>query len=323
MSFDLLVLPPQDETARRWARRLASELPEVKVIVASDEADAAEVLAGGARAAYGTMTPALLRHARDLVWLQAPMAAPPAGYFFEELATHPVVVTNLRGTYTDHVATHGVALLYAMARNLPFYWRRQSERRWDPDKDESTVLHLQEATVLIVGVGGLGEEIGRQLHPLGCEIVGIDARREEAPAEFAALHRPEHLDELLPEADAVMITVPHTPATFRLFEERRFGLMKSSALLVNIGRGAVVDVDHLARALAEGSIRAAALDVFPEEPLPEAHPLWTLPNAILTPHVAAVGPFADDRRYGVLRENAERFDQGQELINVVDKAAWY
>jgi phosphoglycerate dehydrogenase-like enzyme len=323
MSADLLVLPPQDDVARRWAARLAKEVPDINVIVAADEAEATRVLAAGCPAAYGTMTPALLAAATGLEWLQAPMAAPPAGYFFAELAAHPVVVTNLRGTYTDHVSTHAVALLLALARNLPYYLDRQREAAWAPDKRPETILHLQESTVLVVGLGAVGEYIAGLLRPLGCRIVGTDARREDQPDVVDEMGRPEDLDRYLAEADAVVLTVPHTPETYRLMDERRLRLMKPSALLINIGRGAVVDIDALAAALRGGVIRGAAIDVVPEEPLPADHALWSEPRAIVTPHVAAVGPHADDRRFAVLRENAQRFLAGRELVNVVDKNTWF
>lgn len=323
MTYTLLVLPPQDDTALRWARQLTDDVPDVDVVVAADEAAASERLAAGVRAAFGTLTPALLAHATALEWLQAPMAAPPAGYFFDELTRHPVVVTNLRGTYTDHVATHAVALVYALARNLPYYLRRQAERSWAPDKDPATVVPLQAATVLVIGMGGLGIEITRQLAPLRTRLVGVDAKLTEPPEGVAAVHPPDDLDTLLPEADVVVLTVPHTPATDRMFAAERFARMRSDALFVNIGRGRTVDIDDLAAALQRGTIRAAALDVFPTEPLPVDHPLWALPNALLTPHVAAVGPGTDERRYAVLRDNAERFARGDTLVNVVDKAAWY
>ncbi|MFD2416407.1 D-2-hydroxyacid dehydrogenase [Amycolatopsis pigmentata] len=323
MSADLLMLPPQDEVARLWAPRLAKEVPGVNVIVAADEDEASAVLKNGVRAAYGTLTPRLIEAATGLEWLQAPMAAPPAGYYFPELTAHPVVVTNMRDTYTDHVSTHAVALLLSLARNLPYYLRKQIDRSWAPDKREETILHLPEATVLIVGLGALGEYIARLLRPLGCRIVGTDARREEKPDPVDEMGRPEDLDAYLTEADAVLLTVPHTPETYKLIDERRLGLMKPSALLVNIGRGAVVDIDALATALRDGVIRAAAIDVVPEEPLPADHPLWSEPRAIVTPHVAAVGPHKEERRFTVLRENAERFLSGRDLFNVVDKAAWF
>jgi phosphoglycerate dehydrogenase-like enzyme len=320
---DLLFLPPQDDVALRWAARLAEEEPRLNVIVATDDAEALRVLASGVRAAFGTLTPTLLAAANGLEWLQAPMAAPPEGFFFPELAEHPAAVTNLRGTYTDHVATHAVALLLALARNLPYYLQRQASGAWAPDKRPETIVHLQEATVLVVGVGAVGAYIVELLAPLGCRIVATDARLEEPPPGVAELHRPEHLDALLPQADAVVVTVPHTLETYRLFDERRFALMRPSAIFVNIGRGAVVDIDALASALQHEVIRGAAVDVVPEEPLPADHPLWSHPRAIVTPHVAAVGPHADDRRFAVLRENSDRFLAGRALVNVVDKAAWF
>jgi phosphoglycerate dehydrogenase-like enzyme len=323
VTWTLLVLPPVDETARRWAERLVEDLPDVEVVMADNEERAAALLDSGVRAAFGTMTPQLLAHAHALEWLQAPMAAPPAGYFFEELASHPVVVTNLRGTYTDHVATHAVALVYALARNLPYYLHRQLARDWAPDKDPHSIVPLQRATILVIGMGGLGVEIARQLAPLGARIVGVDAKATEPSEGVEAIHPPEEIDDLLLEADVVVLTVPHTPKTDRMFAARRFALMKGDAIFVNIGRGRTVDIDDLADALESGGIRAAALDVFPTEPLALDHRLWALPNALLTPHVAAVGPGTDDRRYGVLRENAARFGRGEELINVVDKEAWY
>jgi phosphoglycerate dehydrogenase-like enzyme len=323
MSADLLMLPPQDEVARLWAPRLAKEVPGVNVIVAEDEDEAIAVLRNGVRAAYGTLNPGLLEVATGLAWLQAPMAAPPAGYYFPELTAHPVVVTNMRDTYTDHVSTHAVALLLSLARNLPYYLRKQIDRSWAPDKREETILHFPEATVLIVGLGALGECIATLLRPLGCRIVGTDARREEKPDSVDEMGRPEDLDAYLAEADAVVLTVPHTPETYKLIDEHRLGLMKPSALLVNVGRGAVVDIDALATALCDGVIRGAAIDVVPEEPLPEEHLLWSEPRAIVTPHVAAVGPHKEERRFAVLRENTERFLAGGDLLNIVDKAAWF
>lgn len=323
MTDDFLMLPPQDEVARLWAPRLAKEVPGVNVIVAADEDEAIAVLKGGVRAAYGTLAPRLIEAATGLEWLQAPMAAPPAGYYFPELTAHPVVVTNMRDTYTDHVSTHAVALLLSLARNLPYYLRKQIGRSWAPDKREETILHFPEATVLIVGLGALGEYIATLLRPLGCRIVGTDARRAEKPDSVDEMGRPDDLDAYLAEADAVVLTVPHTPETYKLIDERRLGLMKTSALLVNVGRGAVVDIDALATALRDGGIRRAAIDVVPEEPLPEDHPLWSEPRAIVTPHVAAVGPHKEERRFAVLRENAERFLAGRDLLNVVDKAAWF
>ena len=310
MTYRLVVLP---DAPRDHARRLADDLPSVDVVAAED-AEAAALLLVGAEAAYGTLTPSLLAAAPALRWLQAPQAGPPPEFYFAELVAHPVVVTNLRDTYTDHVATHAVAMLLALARNIPAYARACT---WAPIDD---VLHLQRATVLVVGLGAVGTEVARQLGPFGATIIATDARLAQRPAGVAELHPPDALDALLPRADAVVLTVPHTPATDGLMSARRLALLEPSAVLVNVGRGALVDLDVLVGALRAGRPRAAAIDVVPHEPLPDDHPLWTMPQVLITPHVAGVGPETDERRYAVVRDNAERFGAGRPLRNVVDKA---
>jgi len=310
MTCRLVVLP---DASRDHARRLADDLPDVEVVVAED-ADAAAAALAGAEAAYGTLTPTLLAAAPALRWLQAPQAGPPPEFYFAELVAHPVVVTNLRDTYTDHVATHTVAMLLALARNIPAYARA---RTWAPMDD---VLHLQRATVLVVGLGAVGTEVARQLGPFGATIIATDARLAQRPAGVAELHPPHALDALLPRADAVVLTVPHTPATDGLMSARRLALLEPSAVLINVGRGALVDLDDLVVSLRAGQLRAAAIDVVPHEPLPDDHPLWTMPQVLITPHVAGVGPETDERRYAVVRDNAERFAAGRALRNVVDKA---
>jgi phosphoglycerate dehydrogenase-like enzyme len=321
MRYRLVVLPPQTDSSREWARRLASDVPEAAVVVAEDAAEAARVLPD-AEAAFGTLPRELLVRAPRLRWLQAPQAGPPAGYYYPELVDHPVVVTNLRGTYTDHVATHAVAMLLALARNLPDYVRRQTGHEWAP-LPAADVLHLPRATVLVVGVGAVGTEIARLLAPFGSRIVGVDARLTEAPEGVAELHPASALDELLPQADVVVLTVPHTPETDGLMGFRRLALMPSSAVLINVGRGALVDLDALAQSLTGGRLAGAAIDVVPHEPLPADHPLWDSPRALITPHVAGVGPETEERRYAVVRDNAVRFAAGRPLLNVVDKAAWF
>lgn len=323
MLYELVILPPLSAEVRHWAQRLAEDVPETRVVIADDESAAIDALRTGAAAAVGTMTPNLLSHAPQLRWLQAPVAAPPEGYFFAELAAHPVVVTNLRGVYTDHVATHALALLLSLSRNLHRYARLQADCTWQQITEIDSILHFPQATVLILGLGGVGVEIGKMLQPLGCRVIATDARLSDPPRGMARVGSPEQLDDLLPLADAVVVTVPYTPQTHRLIDERRLALMKPSALLINIGRGKVVDVDAVALALSSGHLRGAAFDVFPNEPLDPDHPLWVDPRAIVTPHVAAVGPFKEDRRYSIVRDNAQRFASGESLLNVVNKEQWY
>ncbi len=322
MKRTFLMIASPDAPTEDWAQAVALAAPELQVVVAPDR-DSALRLLPQADAAFGTLDAELLAQASRLAWLQAPQAAPPAGYFFPELVAHPVQVTNFRGIYNDHVATHAVAMLLALARGFPRYMRQQGRGEWSRHLADEDVLHLPESRVLVVGVGGIGAEIGRMVAAFGAKVVGIDPRRTEPVEGIATIFPPAELDRLLPSADAVILTLPHTPESEGLIDARRLALMQPRSLLINIGRGATVRLDPLVEALRQERLGGAALDVFEEEPLPPDHPLWREPRALLTPHVAVVGPHIVERRLAVLCDNAQRFAAGQPLRNVVDKALWY
>jgi phosphoglycerate dehydrogenase-like enzyme len=322
MPFTLIMLPPQSITSLSWADRLATELPDVTVLTPADTAEAVPGLQR-ADAAFGSLPEELVQYADRLRWLQAPAAGPPTGFYNAELVRHPAVVTNMRGTYTDLVATHAVALLLALARDLPRYAAQQYRGEWMPDPDAGSYLYLPKATLLIVGVGALGAEVARLMAAFGSRIIATDARLTKAPPHVESLYPPERLDDLLPTADAVIVTAPHTPSTELLFVARTFDLMKAGSFFINVGRGAIVDTDDLISALRSNRLRGAGLDVLAQEPLPAGHPLWTTPGVILTPHVAAAGFDYQERRYAVLLENARLFAAGEPLTNVVDKESWF
>jgi phosphoglycerate dehydrogenase-like enzyme len=322
MAVTLVMLPPPTPTTREWASRLAASLPAMSVVVAEDDEQAARAL-GEARAAFGALPAALLKHAARLEWLQAPQAAPPAGFYYPELIAHPVVVTNFREIYNDHIAAHIMAFVLAFARGLHVYLPQQARREWRPLPLDTGVTHLPEATAVIVGLGGIGAETARVAAAFGMRVIGVDARRREAPPGVAELHEPAALDACLPRADFVIVTVPHTPATEGFMDRRRFRLMKRSAFFINIGRGRTTRLDDLVAALRASEIAGAGLDVFEQEPLPADHPLWTMPGVLITPHTAGYGPYLDDRRFDILLDNCRRFLDGRPLRNVVDKASWF
>jgi phosphoglycerate dehydrogenase-like enzyme len=318
----IVFVPPQNDIFRSWANTLGREVPEMQVVVAESADDAARQIED-ADAAFGTLTPELVLHASRLKWLQAPAIAPPAGYYFPELQAHPVVVTNFRGIFNEHIAAHIMAFVLAFARGLHRYVRLQQRHEWAPDALDTGVVYLPESTALIVGVGGIGAETATKCAAFGMRVIGVDARREDKPAGVSELHAPDELDQLLPRADFVILTIPHTPETEGLMNTARFGLMKRTAFFINIGRGKTTRLDDLNHALRSGTIAGAALDVFEQEPLPPDHPLWDAPNTLLTPHTAGYGPYLDDRRLEIILDNARRFVRGEPLRNVVDKALWF
>jgi phosphoglycerate dehydrogenase-like enzyme len=322
MPTEFVMLPPQTEKTREWGARLAAALPELNVVVAEDTAQAAEAIAS-AEATFGTIPPDLLRQAQKLRWLQAPQAAPPAGYYYPALIAHPVQITNFREIYNDHIGAHVMSFVLAFARGLHHYIPQQLKREWKKLPQDTGVIHLPEATALIVGVGGIGSEVARLAAAFGMQVFGVDERRRDAPPGVVALHRGDELDALLPTADFVILTVPHTPETEGFMNRTRFQEMKKTAFFINIGRGLTTRLDDLVEALRAGEIAGAGLDVFEQEPLPADHPLWTMAGVLLTPHVAGYGPYLDQRRYEITLDNCRRFLAGQPLRNLVDKARWF
>lgn len=320
-SFKLVMLPPQTDVTRGWAEQLRADIPDARIIAPESEAEALREIID-ADACFGFLDPPYLAAARRLRWLQAPFAAPPAGFYYPELIAHPLVVTNFREIYNDHISAHVMAYILAFARGLPFYWDQQRRREYRTQTERPTV-HLPEATALIVGLGGIGTETAKILDVMGTTVIATDARRTDRPPQVAELHPADALDDLLPRADFVILTVPHTPATEGFFDRPRFQRMKRSAYFINIGRGMTTRLDDLAAALEAGEIAGAGLDVYEHEPLPADHPLWSMPGVILTPHVAWCGPYLDERRYAILADNARAFADAQPLRNLVDKAAWF
>jgi phosphoglycerate dehydrogenase-like enzyme len=189
-------------------------------------------------------------------------------------------------------------------------------------RDTGTV-HLPEATALVVGVGGIGAEVARLASTFGMRVIGVDERRPAPPPGVAELHRAAALDELLPQADFVILTVPHTPETEGFMNRARFQRMKRGAFFINIGRGMTTRLDDLVAALKAGEIAGAALDVFEQEPLAADSPLWRRDDVIVTPHVSGFHADYWPTARRLFAGNLRRFINGEPLANMVDKQAGY
>ena len=302
-----------------WAATLRRTVPDIEVTVCGSAGEAMEVIEE-VDAAYGDIEPDVFARARNLRWIACPAAGPRAGYYHQALIDSDVVVTNTRAIYNDHISAHIMSFVLAFARGLQVYIPQQLQRVWRPGYD---TVHLHDATAVIVGVGGIGGEAARLCYEFGMTVVAVDPRVPEAPPGVAELHRPESLNDVLPRADFVIVTVPETPETQGMFASEQFRRMKTGAFFINIGRGATVVLDDLVAALDGGQIAGAGLDVFQIEPLPPDHPLWTAPGVLITPHVAGTGPFLADRRIELFADNCMRFNEGRPLCNVVDKARWF
>jgi phosphoglycerate dehydrogenase-like enzyme len=183
-------------------------------------------------------------------------------------------------------------------------------------------LHLSDCTLGVVGVGQIGGEVARRGRAFGMTARGVDPFVRSCDA-ISDVWPMERLPELLAESDFIVIAAPHTPESVRMISAPQLRQMKRSAYLINIGRGVLVDLADLTEALQAGTIAGAALDVFEIEPLPADHPLWQMPNTILTPHIAGTSPRIAERHTDVLLDNIRRFVAGEPLRNDVDKRLWF
>jgi phosphoglycerate dehydrogenase-like enzyme len=185
------------------------------------------------------------------------------------------------------------------------------------------MIDLPTKTVLIVGVGGAGAEAAKLCAALGMKVLGADPRVTTTPPGVSELFTPERLAERLGEADFVIVTTPETPDTRGMFDQGLFARMKRGAYFINIARGGCVVTADLIAALRSGHLAGAGLDVAAPEPLPDDSPLWSLPNVLITPHVAISGVPYRQKWLEILLENCRRFAGNQPLINVVNKEKWF
>jgi phosphoglycerate dehydrogenase-like enzyme len=323
-----VIHPAVDE--HRFAAIIAAA-GEMQVVNAQDNIEALSAIAD-ADAFFGKMTPELLAAAKHLRWVQSPTASL-EHYLFPALVEHPLTLTNMRGLFSDVIADHVMGYVLCFARNLHTYVRYQLERRYEPVGGEAarsnfthgagvmTAIdlahpHLGDQTMGIVGFGAIGAEIGRRTAAFGMKVIAVD------PVNPAAWPM-DKLPELLAASDYVTIAAPHTPKTAHLFDAAQLAQMKPSAYLINIGRGAIVDLTALVEALHDKRIAGAGLDVYEKEPLPADHPLWDFPNVILTPHIAGSSPRIAERHLNVVVENLRRFVAAEPLMNIADKREWF
>ena len=331
-----LVIHPAVEPER--LARLRAAAPTAAIVNAQNEAEARAHIAD-ADAFWGKLTPPLLAAAAKLRWVQA-FTVSLEHYVFPELIAHPCVLTNMRGLFSDVIADQVMGCVVCFARNLHTYIRNQVERRWSPVGGEENRVHfasgpgvvtaidrahphLGDQTLGVFGYGQIGMEIARRARAFGMRVLAVDVMPRAGDDAVESVWPENRLPDLLNASDYAVIAAPHTPRTEKLFRLPLLERMKPSAYLINIGRGAIVELSDLVEALRRKLIAGAALDVFEKEPLPADHPLWDFPNVILTPHVAGYSPRIAGRHFEVLLDNLQRFERGVLLRNVVDKAAWY
>ncbi len=263
---------------------------------------------------------AVFAQAHKVKWIHSASAGVD-NVLFPALVESPVVLTNARGVFSASLAEFTLSAMLFFAKDLRRMLRQQAAGVWEPFDVEM----LAGRTLGIVGYGDIGRAIARLARPFGMRILAL-RRRPELSKEDPLVDQAYGFDSLLqmlPESDYVAAAAPLTPSTRGLIGFAAFEAMKREALVINVGRGAVIDETALIRALETGRIRGAALDVFETEPLPAHLPFWKMQNVLLSPHCAdhIAGWRADAMR--VFLDNFARFRAGERLTNVVDKASGY
>jgi len=294
--------------------RLLERLPEPVQIQASADPEflkshapsADVILSAGSRS---DLLRTVFPHAERVQWVHT-LSVGVEKLLFPELIESPVTLTNGRGVFTDSLAEFAIASILFFAKDLRRLVRNQQAGRW-----EQFDIEMVRGQVLgIVGYGEIGRETARLAQALGMKVEAV--RR-------SAGYSPENLRQMLAKSDYVLVAAPLTEETRGMIGEAELNAMKSSAVIINVGRGPVIVESALIRALEEKEIRGAALDVFDEEPLPDGHPFYRLENVLLSPHSADHTAGIEDLAMNVFLENFERFRNGEPLQNIVDKKAGY
>ncbi len=299
-----------------WSLDVEAAVPGASVRVFQTPAEAMGAIED-ADCVYGTLPPELLARAKKLRWIAAPLAGLGGSWFYDELVKSDVVVTNMAGSYNEHLSAHAVAFLLAFSRRFDHYLPLEEWKRGPAPTD------LTEQTVLIVGVGGSGREASKQCAAFGLRVLGCEPRATDLPEGMAELFTPDRLADRIGDADYVLVTVPESPETVGMFNAALFARMKRGSYFITISRGRVAVTADLIEALRSGHLAGAGFDVVDPEPLPSDSPLWSMTNVLITPHIAIAGaPYVDKWR-AILLENCRRFAIGEPLLNVVDKEKWF
>lgn len=276
-----------------------------------------EVQVRDAEILIGKIPPDLCQKALRVKWYQANAAGPDA-YLKPGVFAPGVVVTSAVGAYGLAVGEHCFAMTLTLLKRLPGYRDAQRTHAW---RSLGQVGTLWNAKVLVIGLGDIGGTYARLCRGCGSHVTGLRRHPGEVPDYLDALLPMERLDELLPDADVVALFLPGGEATHRLLSRGRIARMKPGALVINGGRGTVLDTDALCKALHSGALGGAGLDVTDPEPLPPQHPLWDEPTALITPHVAGNFhlPETLDRIVNIAADNLRRYQVGEPLRNQMDR----
>ncbi len=318
-SLARLKIVTRDEIPRPYQERIRNCSSAIDLKMCDSEAEFHREVAD-THVIFGGFSRDDFAAAKKLKWIQY-TAAGVEGILWPELVESPVVLTNMQRIYSPTISETAIGLMITLTRGLNQYALQTRERRWQPVE---SLTELSGLTLGVVGLGGIGTDTAHRAHyGFGMRILAVDPKPIPKPTFVAELHSLDWLMNMVPQADILLCAAPHTKVSQGMLNERVFRAMKRTAYFINVSRGKVVDQPALVRALKEGWIRGAGLDVTNPEPLPPDDPLWTAGNVIITSHSSARSPGSQQRLRDLFCENVRRYVDGLPLLNVVDKVRGY
>ena len=317
-----IVLLGGDPGTRAARDGFSALLPGAEIVVAPDYAAAVAAIPNADVVVGLTINPGIceaeiIKNGKQLRWLLSMSAGVERCVSNPEIVNRNLLVTNLRAVESATIAEHAIALALALARGLDRFvvdtkqgqWRRESGARMQT---------LNGKTMLVVGLGGIGTEVANRAHALGMKVTATRNSGRTGPDYMTYVGLPSELLTLAKDADVIVNTAPLTTETAGLFNAKFFAVVKPTAYFINIARGGSVVTADLQKALEEGRLGGAGLDVVDPEPLPPNHPLWKAPNLIITPHVSSRSDLQGEARWILARENLKRYIAGGKMLSEVD-----
>jgi phosphoglycerate dehydrogenase-like enzyme len=307
-----------DDAVEDWKK--ASN--KVRLVVVKPETVMNEI--ADADAIIGSVRPEWVAAGKKLKWVQVTSAGVEQVLHMSgstALRDSDIVVTNNQIVQGPEIADHALAMLLALTREIPKWLALQQEEKWQGSPRD--LYELRGKTAVVIGVGGIGMQISQRAWAFGMTVIGVDPEDIPFSPFVSRVVKPDQLDSVIPMADVVFMSAPHTEKSHKMLGPNQFEKMKRGSWFIAVSRGKTYDLDALIKALDSGRLKGAGVDVTDPEPLPEGNALWKFKNVIVTPHIAGRSDQDRGRMLGTVEENIRRFAEGLPLINVVDKQKGY
>ena len=314
----IVVLGQNEEVVRDW--QTASN--KVKLVLVNRDQVMGEIV--DAHAFLGSITPEMVRAGKKLEWTQTTSAGVERVLHLSgsnDLRDSNIILTNNQVVQGPEIADHAMAMLLALTREIPKWLKHKDDENWN--SRERNLFELNTKTAVVIGVGGIGRQISLRAWAHGMKVIGVDPEDMPFVPYMERVVKPDQLDDVIPLADVVFMSAPHTPKSHKMVGPAQFELMKKGSYFIAVSRGGTYDLNALVKALDSKRLAGSGVDVTDPEPLPKGHALWQFDNAIITPHIAGRSDLDRGRMLGTVKENIRRFAEGLPLLNVVDKHKGY